>query len=118
MNISSSALSDQNVNFNFTDRIRVLRSKNAGPFLITFDVVFRRPEDMQKAKSIITAEQVSRFYAISPTDVVGIGFLDLLLAMKISIRRRIPAGHPGDTDCYGMNQEQPLRRLLAEILAP
>lgn len=99
----------------FSDRVRVLRSKNAGPFLITFDVIFRFAADLKHVRSRITADLLCLHYQISPADVVAIEFLERLLAMKISIRRRVPAGHPGDPDCYGMNQEQPLHRLL-EIL--
>jgi hypothetical protein len=97
--------------------IRVLRSKNAGPFLITFDVVFRRPDDLKLVRSAISPTLVSRHYSIPEAAVVGIEYLEQLLAMKISIRRGVPAGHPGDSDCYGMNQEQPLRHLLQEIFA-
>jgi hypothetical protein len=36
--------------------------------------------------------------------------------MKASFKRRLPCGHPGDPDCYGMNQEQPLARLLDRLV--
>ena len=97
------------------DRVKVLRSKNAGPFVITFDVIFGNRDDFNTVKQQINPARVAQAYRAAEGDVIGIDFVDRLNAMKVSLRRRRPCGHPGDPDCYGMNQEQPLALLLEEM---
>lgn len=97
------------------DRVHVLRSKNAGPFTLTFDIVLDNADDFARVLGGLDRETVARAYAVPPEDVTAISSLARLNAVKICIRRRRPAGHPGDPDCYGMNQEEPLARLLRDI---
>ena len=97
-------------------RAKVLRSKNAGPFVITLDVIFGTQADFQRVRSKIEAAGLAEAYAVPVEDVVGIDFVPELKAMKASFKRRLPCGHPGDPDCYGMNQEQPLARLLDRLV--
>jgi hypothetical protein len=97
------------------DRIHVLRSKNAGPFTLTFDIVLDNEDDFAQVVRGLDREAVARAYAVPPEDVTSISSLARLNAVKICIRRRRPAGHPGDSDCYGMNQEEPLARLLRDM---
>jgi hypothetical protein len=99
------------------DRLKVLRSKNAGPFALTFDILFDEPGDFARVRATLDASGVARAFAIPVGDVIGISHYPPLMATKVSIRRRIPAGQPGDSDCYGMNQEQPLAWLLEELVA-
>jgi hypothetical protein len=98
------------------DRVKVLRSKNAGPFVITLDVIFGTQADFDAVRQGISTAQLADVYSIPPADIVGIDFVHELKAMKASFRRRKPCGHPGDADCYGMNQEQPLARLLSRLV--
>ena len=97
-------------------RAKVLRSKNAGPFVITLDVIFGTQSDFDNVRSRIGTAGLAEAYAIPVDDVVGIDFVPELKAMKASFKRRLPCGHPGDPDCYGMNQEQPLARLLDRLV--
>lgn len=97
-------------------RAKVLRSKNAGPFVITLDVIFGTQADFESVRSKIEAARLAEAYAVPVEDVVGIDFVPALKAMKASFKRRLPCGHPGDPDCYGMNQEQPLARLLDRLV--
>lgn len=97
-------------------RAKVLRSKNAGPFVITLDVIFGTQADFEKVRAKIGVAGLAEAYAIAPEDVVGIDFVPELKAMKASFKRRLPCGHPGDADCYGMNQEQPLAHLLDRLV--
>jgi hypothetical protein len=99
------------------ERARVLRSKNAGPFVITLDVIFGTQSDFETIRGAISPAFLAAAYAVREDDVVGIGFVRELRAMKASFRRRLPCGHPGDADCYGMNQEQPLAALLRRLAA-
>lgn len=97
------------------ERVSVLRSKNAGPFVLTFDIVLQTQDDFERIRSALTQEQMARAYVIPKEDVLSINTTPALHAIKVCIRRRHPAGHPGDSDCYGMNQEEPLAELLRRI---
>jgi hypothetical protein len=99
-------------------RFKVMRSKNAGPFAITLDMVFRNEADFSRALSSLTPAMVAQAYHVEASAVTGVSSLAPLRAIKVSYLRLTPAGHPGDSDCYGMNQEEPLARLLLEILGP
>jgi len=98
------------------DRAKVLRSKNAGPFVITLDVIFGTQADFDAVREKISPDDLAKAYSVPVADIVGIDFIGELKAMKASFKRRRPCGHPGDADCYGMNQEQPLARLLSELV--
>ena len=97
------------------DRLKVLRSKNAGPYAVTLDVVFNDAADFEAMRQRLDAGLVAAAYGVDATDVLSLDFFAELLAAKVSVRRRRPAGHHGDPDCYGMNQEQPLARLLRQL---
>ena len=88
----------------------VIRSKNAGPFVLTFDILFRDIDQYRRVRDcgIITAAQIARRYQIPVADVLGIVNFDPAQAIKITIRRAKSAGSPGDTDVYGAQQHAPL----------
>ena len=92
------------------DLCSVLRSKNAGPYLITLDLIFKEKPvyEAVKKKGLISRELVASLYGIPAEDVVVMEYIDNLNAAKVTYKRRRPAGSPGDTDCFGMNQEGPL----------
>jgi hypothetical protein len=99
-------------------RFRVLRSKNAGPYFLTLDMVFREQPDFERVTSALRPADVASAYGVAPEAVTELSSLASLRAIKISLLRRTPAGHPGCSDCYGMNQEEPLARLLLRLLEP
>jgi hypothetical protein len=88
----------------------VLRSKNAGPYLITLDLIFkdRRAYEAVRDGRLISRETIATAYGISEDDVAVLEYIDGLKAVKATYKRRHPAGSPGDTDCFGMAQEAPL----------
>lgn len=88
----------------------VLRSKNAGPFLVTLDMIFKDREvyNLVKRKQLITKELISEIYNIPLDDVAVIEYVDAVGAVKATNKRKYSSGSPGDTDCYGMVQETPL----------
>ncbi len=98
------------------DRLKVLRSKNAGPFVVTFDVVFRQVEDYEVLKKQLSNVTIAAAFRVPEADVLPFDFVDELSAVKLSIKRRRPCGHPGDPDCYGMNQEEPLAMLVRQLV--
>ena len=80
---------------------RMIRSKNAGPFLVTIDVMFENEDDYQRVVTaeVITPEVVAPRYALTADDVRVINYAPAL-AIKITMPRR-PAGGPEDTDVAG-----------------
>jgi hypothetical protein len=93
-----------------TDAARVIRSKNSGPFELTLDVLFkdRRYFDLARRTNVIDRQLISRLYGIAADDVASIIYFEPAQAVKITMRRRVVSGAPGDTDIYGAQQHAPL----------
>ncbi|MCR4397214.1 MAG: DUF4387 domain-containing protein [Candidatus Saccharicenans sp.] len=89
---------------------RVIRSKNSGPFELTLDIMFkdRRHFELFREKKIITARKIARLYRIPEADVLKIVYFEPSQAIKVTLKRKIPSGAPGDTDIYGAQQHVPL----------
>lgn len=87
------------------DLARLIRSKNAGPFWLTIDVMFDNPEAYRRAcaSALTSAEEMGRRLACDPGAVL-IRALDPALAIKISIPRQHSAGSPQDADVLGGQQ--------------
>lgn len=93
-----------------TECTDVIRSKNAGPYELTFDIMFKTREDFETVcrKGVINRELISRLYRISPEDVIGIVEFAPAKAIKATIRRPLCSGDLGETDVYGAQQHAPL----------
>ena len=91
---------------------KLIRSKNAGPFELTFDVIFKDHatyEKVRDAKSI-SAEWFAKTYRLKP-EVVQIINYDAASAIKITIPRPAISGDTNDADVYGGQQYGPLVEL-------
>lgn len=88
----------------------VVRSKNAGPFELTLDIIFKDADIYSKAKtsSVITPEKIAELYHISLDKILTFVWFDLANALKINILRERPSGKMGDRDVYGAQQNAPL----------
>lgn len=102
---------------NIRDVARVIRSKNSGPFELTFDIMFKDQSwfDFFCEKKIIGTDLVCRLFRIEPQDVLGIIEFRPAFAIKITIRRWISSGAPGETDIYGAQQHAPLLDIEFEV---
>jgi hypothetical protein len=87
----------------------LIRSKNAGPFQLTFDIMFddAGKYDRVKRSGRISREVVAGLYGLCPDDVLFF-FCDNALAIKASIPRPVFQGDLGDADCHGGQQYAPL----------
>lgn len=92
------------------DLARVIRSKNASPFLITLDLFFERREDYDRVKDagVLDAASIAARYGLPESAVLGPYFVDQALGIKISLLRRHPTHALGSSDCYGAQQHLPL----------
>jgi hypothetical protein len=91
------------------DVAALVRSKNAGPFLITFDILFGELAPYERAKDLplIDEATIADLYAV-PEEDVRIVFYDPALAIKVTIPRHTTSGDPLDPDIYGAQQHAPL----------
>lgn len=96
-----------------SEMCRVLRSKNAGPFRITLDIMFENQDDYRIIldRKLLTKDVIAGAYGVPKEAVVNFETFDNVAAVKATLKRKIPSGSPGDSDCYGMNQEAPLLQL-------
>ena len=93
-----------------SDIAEVIRSKNAGPFVVTFDVLFAEEEDFEAVRSagLVTRQAVALLYGVSENELLGFDYFPFARAIKFSIRRPVGSGAPGDSDVYGAQQHAPL----------
>ena len=88
---------------------RLVRAKNAGPFTLTFDILFADAETYERVKrsGVITRELFARLYRV-PEEQVLFFEHDRALALKASIPRPAASGDLEDTDVFGGQQHGPL----------
>jgi hypothetical protein len=88
----------------------VIRSKQAGPFRLTFDLLFKTRQiyEAVKTSGAITKAQIAALYRIPEEQITDFVFYDPGWALKISMVRPKVAGDPGDGDVYGCQQHAPL----------
>ncbi len=88
---------------------RLIRSKNAGPFVLTFDIMFEDEARYRRVRDsgVLSAATIARLYGIEP-DAVMFFHCDHALAIKASIPRPVVQGDVGDADGHGGQQYAPL----------
>ena len=88
---------------------KLIRSKNAGPFELTFDVIFKDRESYQKIRDagLINRSWFAAVYRVAPEAVAIVNY-DAANAIKITIPRPTISGDIDDTDVYGGQQYGPL----------
>jgi len=91
---------------------QTLRSKNAGAFLLTFDVILKSEAAYQRVvqSPALTPERVASLYSVRAEDVQIIPYPQVH-AVKITLPRATPSGDIGDSDVYGAQQHVPLMLL-------
>lgn len=89
-----------------------VRSKNAGPFTVTFDLFFPDAETFHdiRGRDVITPGVVAELYGLAESDV-KVHWFEPALAVKVAVPRLVPGGAPGDTDVAGGQQYVPLLSL-------
>ena len=94
------------------DLCSLIRSKNAGPFVLTFDVMFSSQENYERAKRSqpLTKGLLARAYGQREADITLV-YHDHALAIKASMPRPVFQGELQDGDCYGGQQYVPLLQI-------
>ncbi|ADE57823.1 MULTISPECIES: DUF4387 domain-containing protein [Aminobacterium] len=95
---------------NICDLARTVRSKNAGSFMITLEIIFSDRSIYEKVKQsgVVTQEAIARAYDVPTEKVLDFMFFDPGMGIKANIRRSIASGGPSETDVYGCQQYAPL----------
>ena len=86
---------------------KILRSKNAGPLFITFDLIFNDSESMKYVLNTLTKEQIAAAYEVDVAKIDIIAF-DVVNSIKITFPRKNISGSLADNDIYGCQQHMPL----------
>ena len=87
----------------------LIRSKNAGPFELTFDIMFDSPGNYELVvrSGVVTPRRFAELYGV-PEEDVRLFTYPAGLAIKVTIPRPYPSGDPMDTDVFGGQQYGPL----------
>ncbi len=89
------------------DLARIVRSKNAGPTLLTIDVLLADGGQFDRTLPALSPARISALYNVEAAKIRVIPYRPAL-AIKIVMPRRLIAGDPGDRDVYGAQQHGPL----------
>src|SRR4051812_6496158 len=88
---------------------RVIRSKNAGPRKITYDLMFDEAAHYEHVRDNLSDLRIeaARRLGVPENKLVVIDY-PAAKAIKIVMSRAVMAGDPGDRDAYGAQQHAPL----------
>jgi hypothetical protein len=92
------------------DMVDFVFSKNAGPFVITFDVCFKDEESYRTAlaSGAFDPQAIAAMLKIQRERVVSVHPYDAATTIKFSITRDISSGTFGDRSVFGSQQWAPL----------
>jgi hypothetical protein len=100
-----------------TDLAKVIRSKNAGPYELTLDIIFkdRSGYEVTTNSGVIDEDLIAALYNISKDQVINIVQFPQALAIKATIVRPRTSGALGETDVYGAQQHAPLLNIKIPV---
>ena len=82
------------------EAVQAVRSKNAGPFMVTVDIFCGTDAAFQRVNAALPAAAVARLYGADP-DRVERYELPGIRVVKFSFPRPVPQGSRGDRDMHG-----------------
>ena len=94
------------------DHASVIRSKNAGPFTLTIDLMFDTEATFQHVlvSPNFTPAAIARLYNVLPAQI-HIHPFHAIRTIKVTLPRQASSGSPADLDTYGCQQHFPLGEL-------
>jgi len=100
-----------------TDIASVIRSKNSGPYELTFDIIFNTHRDFELVRDsgFINEKLICSLYNLTPDKIISIIAFSPAKAIKATIKRPLCSGDIGETDVYGAQQHAPLLGLEFDI---
>jgi hypothetical protein len=97
-----------------TDTFRLIRSKDAGPFMLTIDLFCHDAAayDRVLGSGLVTPATFAELYGVA-TDDVEVHLGESIHAIKVRVPRPVASGELADSDITGGQQYGPLVELLA-----
>ena len=92
------------------DYTKILRSKNAGPLFITFDLIFSGSEEMEYVLKNLKKSDVAMAYGIDEKEIDIIAY-EVVNSIKITFPRKNISGSLCDGDVYGCQMHMPLANI-------
>ncbi|HEX4017310.1 MAG TPA: DUF4387 family protein [Frankiaceae bacterium] len=95
---------------------RLIRSKDAGPFMLTLDLFFADAEvhEAFRSSGVLAAAVIAQLYGVAADEVDSYDMAEIA-AMKLSFPRKVVSGDFGDTDITGGQQYAVLIEYLAAL---
>ena len=95
------------------DIAKVIRSKNAGPFEITLDIILKNKKDYEWIKNakIVNKNLIAELYQLPVDKIIHFVYFDAANAIKITIPRPRPQGSVGEIDMHAAQQHVPLMNI-------
>lgn len=92
---------------------KLIRSKNAGPWELTFDIMFNDQEALERCRTseLTSVAFFSQAYGVEEAQV-EIFIYEEALAIKVTVPRPQSAGAVGDTDVFGGQFHGPLVKFV------
>jgi hypothetical protein len=92
------------------DEVQFLFSKNAGPYLVTFDAVFASDEPYRRVRDsgVFTKERLARLFNVAPERILSIYSYDAGRVLKFTMVRDVSSGDFGDRTVFGSQLWTPL----------
>jgi hypothetical protein len=92
------------------DLVNFLFSKNAGPYLITFDVLFKNDQTYARGRrsGFFTRERIAERFRVPPDRILSIHEYDAARAIKFTMIREVSSGDFGDPTVFGSQHWPPL----------
>ncbi len=88
---------------------RLIRSKNAGAYQLTFDIMFEDQDVYERVRDskVINKPLIQALYGVAPEDILVFSY-DAARAIKVTIPRPTSCGDIGDPDVFAGQQYAPL----------
>lgn len=96
---------------------RIIRSKNAGPFRVTFDVLFETDALFEQVRrsGAMSRANLAKAFGVAEDRISSLFFVPTGKAMKVTLLRPIDQCDLGESDVYGCQQHVPLMTLPVPV---
>ena len=103
--------------YKLRDFASVIRTKNAGPYELTMDVLMKDDASFEwiREHNVINEDVIAKLYHLRKEDVLGIVYFPHARAVKATIVRPLPSGALGERDVYGAQQHMPLADYIFSV---
>lgn len=97
----------------------VIRSKDAGAGILTYDIFFKSQADYGQAigSGLFTPAGMAELFGNAEEDWICCSRVDDCLGIKLTRYRRVPSGSEGTRDTYGAQQQMPIEQIQIPIFS-